>query len=268
MDENELLKKFLSDNEFEKLAVEKNLKELEKLVKKGDVEKIDEIVDFLLEVQGGCDIDDIDVNEKADEIIRSYNSKKVKKCRKRIPKRFVAVVASFMTLFATNGIVKATTNESLLSLAVDIKESGFSIDFSETIELPTSEDDPYGIKGECQKYGYTPDVPFYLPEGFELKHMSDSYVESEECTYNCFTFKKGKGSICFSYDYFANKIGSRTIPSDEYNLSEIEVNGTKAILSQEDDQYVVNYQKNNIIYVIFIQHVDYSECDKIIESIK
>ena len=34
----------LSDNEFEKLAVEKNLKELEKLVKKGDVEKIDEIV--------------------------------------------------------------------------------------------------------------------------------------------------------------------------------------------------------------------------------
>ena len=267
MDENELLKKFLSDNEFEKLAIEKNLKELEKLVKKGDVEKIDEIVDFLLEVQGGCDIDDIDVNEKADEIIRSYNSKKVKKCRKRIPKRFVAVAASFMTLFATNGIVKATTNESLLSLAVNIKESGFSIDFSETIELPTSEDDPYGIRGECQKYGYTPDVPFYLPEGFELKHMSDSNVDPN-IFYNSFTFKKGKGSICFAYNYYIDEMGSVTVPSDEFNLSEIKVNGTTAILSQEDGQYVVNYQKDKIIYVIFIQHVDYYECDKIIESIK
>ena len=267
MDGNELLKKFLSDNEFEKLAVEKNLKELEKLVKKGDVEKIDEIVDFLLEVQGGCDIDDIDVNEKADEIIRSYNSKKVKKCRKRIPKRFVAFVASFMTLFATNGIVKATTNESLLSLAVNIKESGFSIDFSETIELPTSEDDPYGIRGECQKYGYTPDVPFYLPEGFELKHIDKSNDVSDNIT-NTFTFKKGTGSICFAYNYYINEMGSITVPSDEFNLSEIEVNGTKAILSQEDGQYVVNYQKDKIIYVIFIQHVDYSECDKIIESIR
>ena len=267
MDENELLKKFLSDNEFEKLAVEKNLKELEKLVKKGDVEKIDEIVDFLLEVQGGCDIDDIDVNEKADEIIRSYNSKKVKKCRKRIPKRFVAVVASFMVLFTTNGIVKATTNESLLSLVVDIKEGGFSIDFSKTIELPTSEDDPYGIRGECQKYGYTPDVPFYLPEGFELKHIDKSNDVSDNIT-NTFTFKKGTGSICFAYNYYINEMGSITVPSDEFNLSEIEVNGTKAILSQEDGQYVVNYQKDKIIYVIFIQHVDYSECDKIIESIR
>ncbi|MBE6842005.1 MAG: DUF4367 domain-containing protein [Ruminococcus sp.] len=267
MDENELLKKFLSDNEFEKLAVEKSLKELEKLVKKGDVEKIDEIVDFLLEVQGGCDIDDIDVNEKADEIIRSYNSKKVKKCRKRIPKRFVTVVASFMTLFATNGIVKATTNESLLSLAVDIKESGFSIDFSETIELPTSEDDPYGIKGECQKYGYTPDVPFYLPEGFELKLVDNSNVDPN-LFYNGFTFKKGKGSIYFGYNYYIDEMGSVTVPSDEFNLSEIKVNGTTAILSQEDGQYVVNYQKDKIIYVIFIQHVDYSECDKIIQSIK
>ncbi|MBP1565060.1 MAG: DUF4367 domain-containing protein [Oscillospiraceae bacterium] len=267
MDENELLKKFLSDNEFEKLAVEKNLKELEKLVKKGDVEKIDEIVDFLLEVQGGCDIDDIDVNEKADEIIRSYNSEKVKKCRKRIPKKFVAVAASFMTLFATNGIVKATTNESLLSLVVDIKESGFSIDFSETIELPTSEDDPYGIRGECQKYGYTPDVPFYLPEGFELK-LVDNSNKNPNKIYNSFTFKKGKCSICFAYNYYLNEMGSVTVPSDEYNLSEIEVNGTKAILSQEDDQYVINYQKDKIIYVIFIHHVDYSECDKIIESIK
>ena len=63
-------------------------------------------------------------------------------------------------------------------------------------------------------------------------------------------------------------MGSISIPCNEFNLSETTVNGTKAILSQEDNQYVVNYTKGNIIYVIFIQDVDYDECDKIIESIK
>ncbi len=269
MKEKNSIKKLLSDKTLKRLAVNTSMKQLERQIRKGDVESIEELVNFLLEVQGKKAADNIDTDAKADKIFdMSKERKKYTIPVFHLPRRFVAAATAGVMLFTTNTIVKAVTEKDIFTLAVDISKSGFSIDLSETIELPTSEDDPYGIKGECQKYGYTPDVPFYLPEGFELKHMDSSYIESEKCNYNSFTFKKGKGSIFFSYDYFANKIGSRTIPSDDFNLNEIEVNGTKAILSQEDGQYVVNYQKDKIIYVIFIQHVDYSECDKIIESIK
>jgi hypothetical protein len=68
--------------------------------------------------------------------------------------------------------------------------------------------------------------------------------------------------------YYYDKIKPMDVPCNEFNLSEIEVNGAKAVLSQEDGQYVVNYIKDKILYTIFIQRVDYSECEKIIKSIK
>lgn len=268
MNKKEFLRKLLYDKKFEEKAVEANLKELKKQVRKGDVEKIEEIVDFLLDIKGLDKSDEPDM----EKVINNFHTREKKDSihvhtNSSIKKRVAAAVVPVMVLLATNGIVQAATNENLFTLAVNIKEGGFSLDTGNTIELPVSEDDPYGIKGVCQTYGYTPDTPFYLPEGFMLKHMGDS-TNDPDCIYNSFTFKKGKASIHFSYMYYYDKIKPMDVPCNEFNLSEIEVNGAKAVLSQEDGQYVVNYQKGKILYTVFIQHVDYSECEKIIKSIE
>lgn len=266
MNKKEFLRKLLYDKKFEEKAVEANLKELKKQVRKGDVEKIEEIVDFLLDIKGLDKSDEPDM-EKVINNISTTEKKHSPYINSSIKKRVAAAVVPVMVLLATNGIVQAATNENLLTLAVNIKEGSFSLGVDDTIELSVSENDPYGIKEICQTYGYTPDTPFYLPEGFMLKHMGDS-TNDPDCIYNSFTFKKGKASIYFSYMYYYDKIKPMDVPCNEFNLSEIEVNGTKAVLSQEDGQYVVNYIKDKILYTIFIQRVDYSECEKIIKSIK
>jgi len=266
MNKKEFLRKLLYDKKFEEKAVEANLKELKKQVRKGDVEKIEEIVDFLLDIKGLDKSDEPDM-EKVINNISTTEKKHSPYINSSIKKRVAAAVVPVMVLLATNGIVQAATNENLFTLAVNIKEGSFSLGVDDTIELSVSENDPYGIKEICRTYGYTPDIPFYLPEGFMLKHMGDS-TDDPDCIYNSFTFKKGKASIHFSYMYYYDKIKPMDVPCNEFNLSEIEVNGAKAVLSQEDGQYVVNYIKDKILYTIFIQRVDYSECEKIIKSIK
>lgn len=203
--------------------------------------------------------------EKMIDRIRVENKKKKFAILKKVATIVLSVIA---VLLAIDSILRdITKNESnIMTLAIEIAEEYFPVNFKKTIEIPVSEDDPYGIKTQCKQNGYIPDIPFYLPKGFELKEMS----HSNDCNEvdNRFTFMKGKSSIYFSYNYYPNEMGTISVPCNEFNLSEITVNGTKAILSQEDNQYVVNYTKGNIIYVIFIQDVDYDECDKIIESIK
>jgi len=67
---------------------------------------------------------------------------------------------------------------------------------------------------------------------------------------------------------FTGEIGKMGIPSDNFNISETKVNGHIAIISKEDNQFTITYQADNIVTCIFTQDVDYSECDKIIASIK
>lgn len=206
--------------------------------------------------------------EKMIDKIKVENKKKKFAILKKVATIVLSVIA---VLLAIDSILRdITKNESnIMTLAIEIAEEYFPVNFKKTIEIPVSEDDPYGIKTQCQQNGYTPDIPFYLPKGFELKNIDNKKIDSN-CFSNSFTFEKNKSYIFFSYHYYIdeNDMGSISIPCNEFNLSETTVNGTKAILSQEDNQYVVNYTKDNIIYVIFIQDVDYDECDNIIESIK
>ena len=62
-----------------------------------------------------------------------------------------------------------------------------------------------------------------------------------------------------------NKVG---FPSDKFNIEEIIVNGKPALTSKEDNQLTLVYSTGNLLMTIFTVDVPYSECDKIIESIK
>ena len=100
-----------------------------------------------------------------------------KKKKFAILKKVATIVLSVIAvLLAIDSILRdITKNESnIITLAIEIAEEYFPVNFKKTIEIPVSEDDPYGIKTQCKQNGYTPDIPFYLPKGFELKEMSHS----------------------------------------------------------------------------------------------
>lgn len=59
-----------------------------------------------------------------------------------------------------------------------------------------------------------------------------------------------------------------TPPCDNYNLTETEIDGNPAIISKEDDQYVLVFRNDtNLETKIWMEGVDYEECDKIVASL-
>ncbi len=84
----------------------------------------------------------------------------------------------------------------------------------------------------------------------------------------CFIFRNGKQSFNIEYTRFLNKVGQIVIPSDQRNISEITINDSPAIVSKEDGQYTLTYQKGKTNLLFFSDGLPYSECEKIIASIR
>ena len=160
---------------------------------------------------------------------------------------------------------------NIVSAVIKFTKGGFAVDFgkdeSTVIKLPTSENDPYGIIAECAKYEIYPETTHYLPEWFKLESISNN-VNKEYANIISFTFENSDMSISLDYKRYWNGVTNTLIPSDKYNISEIEINGKAAIVSKEDNQFTVHYIKDDTAYVIFTQNVPYDECDKIVSSIK
>ena len=51
-------------------------------------------------------------------------------------------------------------------------------------------------------------------------------------------------------------------------MEQITINNKPAVISKEDGQFTLVYKNNDTLMTIFTQNIPYTECDKIIESIK
>lgn len=83
-----------------------------------------------------------------------------------------------------------------------------------------------------------------------------------------FIYHNGKQSFSLCFTKYHNEIPKVVIPSDHFNISETNVNGSPAIISREDDQYTIMYLKGKTEFYMFATDVPYDECEKIIASIK
>ena len=104
-------------------------------------------------------------------------------------------------------------------------------------------------------------------EGFEL-YTFDSNVADGFCTSLDFRFyRDGHEVIAITYNYFHDAIANSAVPSEEFNLHEITVNGRPAIVSEEEGQYTMITKDGNLETII-TSDCGYQECDKIIASLK
>ncbi|MDE6677432.1 MAG: DUF4367 domain-containing protein, partial [Ruminococcus sp.] len=185
-------------------------------------------------------------------------------------KRFVPVLCCFSLIFTANCVSVATCDMNIFSAVIELTKGGFSIDFGkqpEEIYLPKSEDDPYGFIAKLAEYGIEFETPHYIPEGFVLTEVSTNVNENVANSVR-FLYEYKQQTISLSYKIFWNDVSNIVIPSDHYNISETEVNGSPAIISKEDDQYTITYQNGKTVFVMFTVDVPYDECEKIVASIK
>ncbi|MDE5772186.1 MAG: DUF4367 domain-containing protein [Ruminococcus sp.] len=224
-----------------------------------------------------CELLDGNVGQTADngmerlfERIAEREHGKGKTSARKI-RKFVPAVILAAALAAMNCISVLAWDMNIVSTMIEFTKGGFSVDFvkkeHEVIELPTSEDDPYGIIAECAKYDIYPETPYYLPEGFVLTETINNINENVS-NFVGFIYKKDNQIIRIDYERFWNDFGNTVIPSDKYNLSETTVNGKNAVISKEDNQYTIIFVNDDTLFVMFTQDVSYDECEKIVESIK
>ena len=111
-----------------------------------------------------------------------------------------------------------------------------------------------------------PETPHYLPEGFVLENIET--FDRDVAKKITFNYRKNNEFIVISYKELYDSNFKTNIPSDHFNLEEIQVNGKSAIVSKEDGQFTLIYYDDNMEYIIATNHLDYNECNKIVASIK
>ena len=201
---------------------------------------------------------------------RIRNYEKTSKKTFSVMKRFAPVLCCMVLVLAANCITVLAYDMNIISAVIKFTQGGFSVDFGnqpEEVVLPTSEDDPYGFIAKLAEYDIEFETPHYIPDGFVLTEVDTNVNENYANTVR-FIFRKNKQTISIDYVRYWNDVGQIGIPSDHYNISETEINGSPAIVSKEDNQYTITYQKDKTVFFMFADGVPYDECEKIVESIK
>lgn len=269
----ELAQKITADKELTKKAFQQIKSELDRETAKPagrrNFGKIAALSDEICELADKA----ADVSEISDGIDKLYNRiyeyEKERKKPSGIIRRIIPVVCVAAVMIAANCFTVAAFGRNVFTVMIDFTMDGFSVDFAkkyEVIELPSTEDDPYGIIAECAKYDVYPETPFYLPEGYKLNLMTNH--DDEFSSGAKFVFRKGRKSIAMDFTRYWDYVPKIGIPSDEYNITETTVNGHTAIISKEDNQFTLLYQIDKTVIMIFTQDVEYAECDKIVASMR
>ena len=268
----DLAEKINADKEFKMEAynyIRSELdKETAKPLRKRNFERIEQLTTQLNELTG--DDNDLEKPDTSKLYKRIRNYEKASQKPFSVIKRFAPVLCCIVLIFAANCITVLAYDMNIISAVIKFTKGGFSVDFgnqSEKIVLPTSENDPYGFIAKLAEYDIEFETPHYIPDGFELEHTS-SNTNKNVSNIVRFIFKKGNQSISFDFEVYQNDVGQIGIPSDHYNISETEINGYPAIVSKEDNQYTITYQKDKTVFFMFANGVPYDECEKIVESIK
>lgn len=266
-----ILEKIRSDGSFGTLNAEELEKQLDREFAKPnpDYDLVDELTAAILETRGKV-VKEIDVQSE----IRTIKNKADKGIKRfRCPKWVVAVSAACIVFIGANTVSTAAWGMNIFSAIVQISKGGISINLNNSekqgaIELPTSDNDPYGIKAKCAEYDISPITPYYLPEGFKLTDCKENILSHS--TDLRFIYENDNAKLILSYEAYTNSydIPPIGIPSNTYNLQEVEVNGQTMFILKEDGQFTATFLNDGIVYVITSNNLDFAECKKVVESIK
>ena len=242
-------------------------RELSKPDKQIDYGLVDRLTTSVLEAEGRKRLA-VDVDDELDKF-RNRVSERNRKFF--LPKWAVSLSVACAVLFCANCISVSAWSMNIFKALVDFVHGGVLIGFEDrqeesVIELPTSENDKYGMKGKCAEYGIEFETPHYIPDGFVLTTIDTNCNDIGQSVR--FIFENNKENFSIEYTKYFDEIPKIGIPSDHYNISEIEVNGSPAVVSKEDDQYTIIYQKNKKEFFMAANKVHYEECNKIVDSIR
>ena len=273
LDEN-VMKQLLSDDDFDKCAAAEIKEmiddEMSRPAHKRNYDRVAELSQAYAEITGISEALKGSSREQINSIMLMAEKAAPKRRYRHLGKyrMMISMLAVVLVVFSVDRIYAAAYNKSIVSTIIHMTKGGVTVNFKET-DINETETDPYGMLAECAKYDIYPEVPYYIPEGFELEHTSNSIVNGviHKVSFD-FKSKNKKQIIRLDFVRYFKDVGDIRIASDKYNISETVVNGHPAVVSKEDDQYVIVFLNEKTKFYMFTQDVPYDECDKIVASIR
>lgn len=232
--------------------------EIDKPTDERDEDMISELGELISHMQD--EISSVNIKIPSDEIPKN----------RKLYKIITVVVICVLVILGLNTVSLNVFGQNMFSATYQIANGSIKIspnqsDLTDTLE--TSPSDPYGMKAKCAEYGFFPKTPSYIPDGFILKKvdvLSDDYSDSI-----IFAYVKDNMILNFFYtNYKTNaNIPPIGIPTDTYNFTEEQINGHTTYILKEDRQFTSVYVDRRIEHTIFVENLDYTECQKILESL-
>lgn len=186
----------------------------------------------------------------------------------KLYKRLSVIAACCLILLGLNAFSLKAFGRNMFSAAYQLTKGGINIsEPNDSDELVTSESDPYGMKAKCAEYGFFPDTPSYIPEGFTLDYIDEE--STDKMNIISFYYKKKNVKLNFFFtNYKDNTLAPQIgFPTDTYNIIEENKGNNTVYILKEDGQFTATYIEKRIKYRIFAEGLDFDECHKILESL-
>lgn len=267
----EKIEKQLSDIDMEILSdLKKNLAdEMSKPADERDEKLISELEEMISETEE--EVISASRKRSLDAVMKMLDEYEEPKYSKLF-KRLSIVAACLVLVFGLNAASLRVCGQNMFSAVYQFTKNTVIVPSNQSgkkDDIVISESDPYGMKGKCAEYGFFPDTPSYIPEGFVLDNISVDSNNKLDCIF--FYYKNNNNNAVLIF-YFTNfktnaEIPPATIPTDTYNVTEEQINGHTVYILKEDNQYTVAFSDKKINYSIFAENLDYDECYKILESL-
>lgn len=241
-------------------------KETSKPLKERDLDKIEKFTAYIAELSNNKRDNSENISRFCERYDKLANSKKYKFIHSKYYRKFVSLVSCIALIIGANCLSVYAYHKNIFSVIMDFSYGGLSVYFvndSNGVEILSAEDDPFGIFIECSKNNIYPVyIPQYLPEGFICTYKN--FGTQSSCTNMRFVFENKEKYISMNYIKFINE--SEIINFSDDNFSEIDVNGTSVLISEDSGQFKIILKNEQIIFFMFTKNISYDECYKIVES--
>ena len=176
--DNELAELLLADDDFDKKAAEEISEMVDKEMSKPsglrNYNKIAELAQAYAEITGTAEALKNGREERINNIL-IMAEKVAPKRKSQYSRRYrmtLSLMATVLVFLGANTIAVAAYNKNIVSTIIHMTKGGVTVNFKET-DINETETDPYGMLAECAKYDIYPEVPYYIPEGFTIKFITN-----------------------------------------------------------------------------------------------
>lgn len=245
-------------------ALEKALdQEMEKPVKKWDMEKIGELTALMSQLRGSK-AEETAPPEFIEGVLTKLSSREVPR-RKAVFRRICIAAACLVLFIGADLTSHKVLGQGILPAGYYAVQGGIHTFLDGSDGKPDSHENIYygTMKEYIDKYGLDAMIPTYIPKGFEL----DKVDERDERV--AFFFVNGNKmiDICFQ-KHNESYSGGYVISTDSRDIDETVVNGYVFNTITEDSQLKAWYIDNNFITELYTYEVDYEIAYDVLKSMR